>query len=173
MNETPLNPPLIMNRIPSSPSLTTPRAFPVIVWGGLVAGLLDATDGVIAYGFLGRNPIQVLQYIASGAFGTASYRGGLATAGAGLLFHFFIAFSVAAFFYLACRVVPSLARHYVLSGLVYGVGVFLFMTYVVLPLTAVGPSAFSWPLFLNGAIGHAVFVGLVISWFAHRSTQTS
>ena len=35
--------------------------------GGLVAGILDAVDGVIAYGTQGLNPIQVLQYIASGA----------------------------------------------------------------------------------------------------------
>ena len=38
-----------------------------IFWGGLVAGTLDAVDGVIAYGTQGLNPIQVLQYIASGA----------------------------------------------------------------------------------------------------------
>jgi hypothetical protein len=32
-----------------------------IFWGGLVAGTLDAIDGVIAYGTQGLNPIQVLQ----------------------------------------------------------------------------------------------------------------
>jgi hypothetical protein len=26
-------------------------------------------------------------------------------------------------------------------------------------------------MFLNGVIGHAVFVGLTIAWFAHRSAQ--
>ena len=34
-----------------------------IFWGGLVAGILDAVDGVIAFGTQGLNPIQVLQYI--------------------------------------------------------------------------------------------------------------
>jgi hypothetical protein len=38
-----------------------------IFWGGLIAGVLDAIDGVIAYGTQGLNPIQVLQFIASGA----------------------------------------------------------------------------------------------------------
>jgi len=42
---------------PSS-RLTSGKA---IVWGGLIAGVLDAIDGVIAFGFKGLNPIQVLQ----------------------------------------------------------------------------------------------------------------
>lgn len=63
-------------------SITVSRA---ILWGGLIAGALDATDGVVAYGFQGLNPIQVLQYIASGVFRPSSFKGGLATAGLGTL----------------------------------------------------------------------------------------
>lgn len=160
-----------MNLTASTLPPAVPRAFPVIVWGGLLAGALDAADGVVAYGFQGLNPIQVLQYIASGALGAASFRGGLLTAGAGVVFHFFIAFAVAAAFYAACRLIPQLARHYIPSGLAYGAGVFLFMNYAVLPHTAVAPSPFSLPMFLNGLIGHAVFVGLTIALFAHRSAR--
>ncbi len=160
-----------MNHATSTEHPGVPRAFPVIFWGGLVAGALDATDGVVAYGFQGLNPIQVLQYIASGAFGAASFKGGLLTAGAGVVFHFFVAFCVAAAFYFACRLIPQLARHYIPSGLAYGVGVFFFMNYAVLPLTAVAPSPFFLPMFLNGVIGHSIFVGLTIAWFAHRSAQ--
>lgn len=60
-----------------------------IFWGGLVAGTLDAVDGVIAYGTQGLNPIHVLQYIASGALGKLAFQGGLATAalGAHISFH--------------------------------------------------------------------------------------
>ena len=50
-------------------SLTNMQA---IFWGGLVAGTLDAVDGVIAYSTQGLNPIQVLQYIASGALGKSA-----------------------------------------------------------------------------------------------------
>jgi hypothetical protein len=49
-----------------------------IFWGGLVAGTLEAVDGVIAYGTQGLNPIQLLQYIASGALGKSAFQGGLA-----------------------------------------------------------------------------------------------
>jgi hypothetical protein len=59
-----------------------------IFWGGLVAGILDAVDGVIAFGTQGLNPIQVLQYIASGALGKSAFQGGLATAALGAVFSF-------------------------------------------------------------------------------------
>lgn len=151
---------------------TQPKGFDTILLGGLVAGVLDATDGVVAYYLAyGMNPIQVLQYIASGALGAASFKGGLLTAGAGVLFHFFIAFTVAAVFYIGCRLIPKLINFYIAVGLLYGAAVYLVMNLLVLPLSAVAPSAFSLPLFLNGIIGHALFVGLPIAWFAHRSLK--
>ena len=154
----------------ASPS-PTPQPFPVIVWGGLAAAVLDTLDALVAYGLLGKNPVQVLQYVASGAFGVKSYQGGLLTAGAGAVFHFFIAFVVAAIFYLGCRLLPGLARHYVVSGLLYGAAVFGVMTYLILPFTALPPSPPSLALLINGFVGHAVFVGLPIAWFAHYSRK--
>jgi len=133
--------------------------------------VLDAIDGVVAYGFLGLNPIQVLQYIASGAYGGKAFEGGLLTAGAGALFHFFIAYVVAAIFWSGTHLFPQLKKQYVASGLLFGAAVFLVMNYLVLPFSEVAPSAFSWPLFLNGIIGHALFVGLPIAWFSLRSNQ--
>ena len=79
------------------PALTSVQA---IFWGGLVAGILDAVDGVIAFSTQGLNPIQVLQYIASGALGQSAFQGGLATAALGAAFHFSIAWVAAAVF---CR----------------------------------------------------------------------
>jgi len=65
----------------------------------LLAGTLDAIDGMVAFGLKGMNPIQVLQYIASGLLGVDSFKGGLATAGLGALLHYFIAFVVALVYY--------------------------------------------------------------------------
>jgi hypothetical protein len=57
-----------------------------------IAGILDAADGVVAYYFAaGFNPIQVLQFIASGFYGAAAFQKGLSGALVGLLAHFFIA----------------------------------------------------------------------------------
>jgi hypothetical protein len=147
----------------------TPRAFDTILCGGILAGTLDALDGVVAFGFRGMNPIQVLQYIASGLLGIASFQGGLKTAGLGALLHYFIAFVVAGVYYTASLMLSALHKQPVKWGLTYGAAVYLFMNYVVLPLSAVPKSSFSLPLFLNGVIGHGVFVGLAIAWYAHRS----
>jgi hypothetical protein len=87
----------------------------VISWGGLVAGILDAVDGVIAFGTQGLNPIQVLQYIASGALGQSAFQGGLATAAVGAAFHFTIAWVAAAVFVLATRRSEILKTHAVLA----------------------------------------------------------
>ena len=139
-----------------------------IFWGGLVAGILDAVDGVIAYGTQGLNPIQVLQYIASGALGQSAFQGGLATAALGAAFHFSIAWVAAAAFVLATRRLEILKTHAVSAGLLYGAAVYFFMNYLVLPLSAVSAGSFHLGLFLNGVIGHALFVGLPISLFARR-----
>jgi hypothetical protein len=142
-----------------------------VLWGGLVAGVLDATDGVVAFGFKGMNPIQVLQYIASGVLGPASFQGGLASAALGTMLHFLIAFVTAAVFVLASKKIPALAQKPVLWGLSFGVAVYFFMNYLVLPLSAVPKSPFSLGLFLNGVISHAVFVGLPIALYARRAVQ--
>jgi hypothetical protein len=140
-----------------------------IFWGGLAAGVLDAVDGVIAYGTQGLDPIQVLQYIASGLLGKASFEGGLATAGLGTILHFLIAFVAAAVYVVAGRWISVLKRRAVTFGLLYGAAVYLFMNYLVLPLSAVGHSPFKLGLFLNGVIGHALFVGVPIAWIGRRS----
>ena len=151
--------------IASKPALTNLQG---VFWGGLIAGTLDAVDGVIAYGTQGLNPIQVLQYIASGALGQSALQGGLATAALGAAFHFSIAWVAAAVFVLATRRFETLTTHAVLAGLVYGVAVYFFMNYLVLPLSSVAATTFHLGLFLNGMIGHALFVGLPISLSARR-----
>jgi len=157
------------NAMTISKETPLPRAFDTIVWGGLLAGTLDAVDGVVAFGLKGMNPIQVLQYIASGLLGIASFQGGLKTAGLGALLHYFIAFAVAAVYYTASLKLPALHEHPAKWGFTYGMAVYLFMNYLVLPISAVPKSPFSLPLLLNGLIGHGIFVGFAIASFAHRS----
>jgi uncharacterized membrane protein YagU involved in acid resistance len=139
-----------------------------ILWGGLVAGILDAVDGVIAFGTQGLNPIQVFQYIGSGALGQSAFRGGLATAALGIVFHFVIALVASVVFVFASRRIVALKTQAVPFGLLYGVAVYFFMNYLVLPLSAVAPSPFHIGLFLNGVIGHALFVGLPIALYSRR-----
>jgi hypothetical protein len=158
-----------MNAATSFVAKTSFTNLQAIFWGGLIAGTLDAADGVIAYGTQGLNPIQVLQYIASGALGKSAFQGGLATAALGAAFHFTIAWVAAAVFVFASRRLQVLKAHAVSAGLLYGAAVYFFMNYLVLPLSAVAASTFQLGLFLNGVIGHALLVGLPISLFARRA----
>jgi hypothetical protein len=139
-----------------------------ILWATLIAGALDATDGVVFFGLHGLNPIQVLQYIASGVLGASSFNGGLGTAALGVLIHFLIAAVVASIYILASRQLPVVNQHAVAWGLLYGISVYLFMTYFVLPRSAVGSSPFSLPALVNGLVGHALFVGLPIALAARK-----
>jgi uncharacterized membrane protein YagU involved in acid resistance len=151
-----------------------PRAFDTILYGGLAVGVLDISDAMTFYGI--RNsltPIRVLQSVAGGLLGRATYNGGLKTALLGLLLHFFIAFILATVYYFASSNLPLLIRHAVPAGLAYGVAVFFVMTYIVVPHSAIGPRSapIPWPAFLNGVIGHALLVGLPIALLARRSAK--
>jgi hypothetical protein len=146
-------------------SLSFSRA---LVYATVLAGALDATDGVVFFGLHGLNPIQVLQYIASGLLGAQSFRGGLATAGLGVLVHFSIALVVAAIYLFASRLIPALRTQWLMLGLLYGAAVWAVMNLEILPLTAVAPGHITTAGLLNGVIGHAIFVGLPIAFFASK-----
>ena len=150
----------------SQKTMSLPKA---ILWGGLVAGVLDAIDGVVAFGLKGLNPIHVLQYIASGLLGPSSFSGGLATAALGTVLHFVIAFVASAVYVFASRWLTALKTNPVLFGLLFGAAVYFFMNYLVLPLSSVAHSPFSLAMFLNGVIGHALFVGVPIAWYAGKT----
>src|SRR5437764_7891887 len=101
------------------------RPFAAIFWGGLLAGIFDITQAFIGFGLLGARPFRILQHIAGGVLGSRSMQMGWTSAALGLAFHFLIAFTAAAMYYLASRVMRVLAEHAVLCGLLYGELVFL------------------------------------------------
>ena len=139
------------------------QAYRAIGWAGLLAGSLDITAAMVLAGLEGKTPIYLFQAIAGGLLGMSSFQGGLATAGLGLFFHFLIAFTASAVFYAASRKLKFLVKHPVPSGLLYGVAVYSFMNFVVLPLSAYHTKV---PPMANLAKGVAiimVMVGLPIS----------
>jgi hypothetical protein len=145
------------------------RASRAILWGGFVAGVLDITFAFVASGLHGVGPIRVLQSVASGLLGTAAREGGLATAALGAVLHFLIAFGIAAVYYLTSRRLVLLVRRAVVCGLLYGAGVYLFMNFVVLPLSAIYFKP-TYPLstLLIGLAGHMLLIGLPISLATRR-----
>lgn len=140
-----------------------------ILVGGTLAGVFDAIDALVAFKIvLGFEPIPIYQFVASGMLGPSAFAGGIATALIGLAIHFLIAFVAALAFVLAYAQLPQLARAYSGWGAAFGVAVWAFMNLVVIPLSRIPPAPFSLPLFLNGVLGHALFVGVPIAYAAHR-----
>jgi len=151
--------------------VTFPKAFLAILWGGLAVGILDISQAMIAsYAFRGTKPTTVLQSVAGGLLGRqAALNGGAKTAFLGAVLHFFIAFCVAAVYYLASRKLTFLTQHFILWGLIYGEMVFIFMNFVVLPLSAIHRvPPFTPALIITGPIGHLFLVGLPIALAVRR-----
>jgi hypothetical protein len=147
----------------------TPGAV-AVVKGGLTVGVLDGLFAVVYWGLRSVGPMRVFRGVAAGWLGRpAAAAGGVPTFLLGLATHFLIAFCVAGAYFLATRKLPVLVRHWVPCGLLYGAAVHTFMTFVVIPLSRIGPGRFAWPNFLLNIAGHALLVGLPAAYFASRS----
>jgi uncharacterized membrane protein YagU involved in acid resistance len=140
------------------------RLRPILI-AGTIAGALDIVYAFIVYGPLSYHlsPIAVLQSVASGWLGEdAANAGGATTALLGLVTHITIAILMAAVFVVAAKGVPTVGRNPVFWGLIYGVGLYLVMTYLVLPLSAAHQSQhFATDL-------HEVVARLLVSFSAIR-----
>jgi uncharacterized membrane protein YagU involved in acid resistance len=116
----------------------TSRPGPTIFWAGLIAGTLDITGAcVVSWLRAGVTPVRVFQSVASGVYGMASFQGGTKTAVLGLLFHFIIATTWGVVYYLASRRLRFLIDQPIIAGVLYGIVVYLFMNFVVIPLSNV------------------------------------
>jgi uncharacterized membrane protein YagU involved in acid resistance len=141
-----------------------------VVVGGSIAGALDILFAISYAGYNGMAPSRLLQTVASGLLGEAAFSGGTATAAAGLLLHFAMAYVWAAIFVAAARRLPLLTRQPVLSGIVFGVMVFFIMRLVVLPL-----SAFPYPVSFKplgtvlDLLSHTLLFGVPIALATRRA----
>jgi hypothetical protein len=108
-------------------------AFRAIATAWLVVGALDILSAIALWVSRGTTLTRGFQGIASALLGAKSYEGGLTTAALGLAIHFFIALVVVAIFYAASRMIRFLTERAVLSGMLYGIIVYLIMYWIVLP----------------------------------------
>ena len=93
-----------------------------ILLAGFIAGCLDILSAFLQY-FInaGKNPVKILNFIASGVFGKeAAYAGGNTMAVWGLLFHFIIAFAFTLFFFWLYPKWNVLAKNKWATGIGYG-----------------------------------------------------
>jgi hypothetical protein len=136
---------------------------------GLIVGVLDITAACVnAYLQKGITPGGVLRYVASGFFGKEAFEGGAGMAAMGLLFHFTIAISWTALFFVLYEKVKILQLNKIYVGLGYGIVVWLGMNFVVLPLSNVSQLVYRLvPTVIMIGI-HMFVIGLSISLLANN-----
>jgi uncharacterized membrane protein YagU involved in acid resistance len=144
-----------------------------VLAGGLAAGVLDILAAFAVYRARGVSPTRILQSISSGLLGGAAFQGGASTAVLGLALHFFIATVAAWVYYLASIRIPRVAGRPGVFGALYGIVVYVFMTFVVLPLSAVPKRPFSLELAATMLLVHIACVGLPIAFAIHRYTRSA
>ena len=146
--------------------------FQPIFWGGLIAGTLDICAACLtAWLRAGVTPIGVLQFVASGALGPAAFQGGMKSALIGLVLHYLIATIWTVVFYLASRKWLFLIERPVQFGLLYGIAVYLIMTFVVVPLSQVTPRPATLTGRTIGILTIMFCIGLPIALIVRRFSR--
>lgn len=134
--------------------------------GGTIAGVLDIVYAFVLHGAMSeRTPLWVLQSVASGWMGRGAFRGGEMAGAIGIASHMGISIAAAAVYGVAVRGSAWIRAHWICGGIAFGILVYLFMNFVVIPLSA-APFGPSWAMksFIQGFVSHAVLFGLPIAW---------
>jgi uncharacterized membrane protein YagU involved in acid resistance len=141
------------------------QALSAIVLGGLIAASIDIGAASL---ITGHSPARIMQVIAGGLLGKASFDGGIATVILGAVLQELMGILIAAIYVVFSRTIRGLRRRWIPSGLVYGVIIFFVMNYVVVPLSALkSVPHFSTVKFAENMAAMLVF-GLIVAFFARR-----
>ena len=146
------------------------RAARLVVLAGVAGATFDIVYAILYYGWKGVSAERILQTVASGWLGKASFEGGWMSAALGLASHYAIVIVAAALFYAVARRWAWLREEPVTTGLLYGLAIYVVMNFVVLPLSAY-PYPLRFPLLTTatGLLVHMVGVGLSISLITRRA----
>ncbi len=138
---------------------------------GFLVGSLDILAAMANFYIqTGKDPVIVLRYIARAVFGKeAAYDEANSLMPVwGLLFHFIIAYSWTTLFFLLYLRFKFMSANRVLTGIVYGVFIWVMMTRVIIPLTTLGSSPIVWKQALI-AIGILIIaISMPLSFIAYR-----
>src|SRR5712675_536774 len=113
-----------------------------IVVAGLLSGTLDALAAIVQYKF----------------------NGGAVMICVGVLLHYFIAFTFTVLFFFIYPKINILAKNKIITGLIYGIIIWIIMNFIVVPVSNTTPKfAFNIRGALVGALILMFAVGLPIS----------
>lgn len=146
------------------------RPATLVVAAGLTAGTLDIVFAWLFWALKAGVPARrILQSVASGLLGRASFEGGWGTAALGLLLHFGIAVTMAAAWYVVARRVAALRRRPAAWGAAYGLLLYGIMNLMVVPLSRASPGS-KQPLWVGLSIlVHMLLIGVPIAILGTRA----
>jgi hypothetical protein len=132
-----------------------------------VAGTLDILFAVILTLFYGRDPANMLRFVASGPFPPAKEWG---TAGAvlGLIVHLTLMAIMATVFVLVARRYPDILRSPLKWGVIYGLVTYAVMNLIVVPLRFHSPFPTSPTGIATQLFAHIVLVGIPFALITAR-----
>ncbi|MEZ5498273.1 MAG: hypothetical protein R3E77_02465 [Steroidobacteraceae bacterium] len=116
----------------------------------------------------------MLQFVASGLLGNTAANGGWGSAAIGIIAHFAIMTIAAALFYLASRRFALLNKRPVVSGVLFGIGFYLTMNYLVTPLSMIGrPVYVGTESMVRNLFAHVLLSGLPIAFATRKLSRVS
>ncbi|WP_309644532.1 hypothetical protein [Phenylobacterium sp.] len=161
-----------MTVLTANPANRALRPREAILAAGLIAAVLDILNPIIIWGLKGVPAERILQSVSSGLLGKVAFTGGMATAALGMVAHTLIMLGAAAFYYFASRRLPVMNRWPWLAGPAFGLGFYVFMNYLVVPLSlATTKAPAGWFPVLNQLFCHLILVGLTFSMIISRARR--
>jgi hypothetical protein len=154
---------------------TSSRVLKAAVWGGLIAATIDLSYALIHHSVFGEAAfLRIPQSIAAGLLGReAAFAGGLSTALLGTVLHYFILIVASGIYAAVSLRLRVLVRQPWVCGVAFGLAVFAFMRFVVLPLSAIGSARLPQGQYLVGELlSHLFGVGVPIAFMARRYTES-
>ena len=136
-----------------------------MVVAGVAAAVIEMVFVLPIQACLGASPLVVFQSIAAGFLGKATFHDGLASAALGLGVHLLVSLVAAGvYIWAACAWDDGLIRRPVAGGVIFGVLVYVAMTFGVAPLSAIGyRPAKSLVLLWASLVIHMLAFGLPIA----------
>lgn len=142
------------------------------VW--LLVGTLDILAAfTMVFVKSGKNPLIVLNFIASAIFGSDAYKGGGMMQLIGLICHFLIALFFTVFFYLIYPRIKLLRHNVMLTGFTYGLFIWCVMNLLVMPSTKIPDRPFDVTGALINMLILITCIGIPLAVTAKKTFQQS
>jgi hypothetical protein len=138
---------------------------------GFLAATLDLSFAFTFYGLQGATPGGILTYIASALIGPVAKTLGVWSVVLGGFLHYFIALCAAFVYLFASRYFHPLIRHPLPFGAIFGIAMYVFMNFVVIPLSRLHFHLPTPPAVIGELCSHIFLFGMVIAAGVARGSR--